>query len=117
MRTADDDVDKGNQFLFGSKGEILFSDDDSEKQMSQNADHVVMSSSGIPVDHSNQYVRIANESQSLGGLAKTMGSGFMQASIGTTLNSTYGGGKNSRPNKAAAAVSTKGMMLEKNYTR
>ena len=40
----------------------------------------------------------------------------MQASIGTTLNSTYGG-KNSRPNKAAAAVSTKGQMLEKNYTR
>jgi len=51
MRDANLDDAKARQFLFGSKGEILFSDDDSEQ--------LVNSSEGDL--SANQFVRVNNE--------------------------------------------------------
>jgi len=52
MRDANLDDEKARQFLFGSKGEILFSDDDDSEQL-------VNSSEGDL--SANQFVRVKNE--------------------------------------------------------
>jgi len=73
MRNADEEEGKPNQFLFGSKGEILFSDDESEKNIDMTLDddlskqHLIRMANASTANERNQM----SMSMQFGKIAKT----------------------------------------------